>query len=210
MELYKSEIIKDLQNAVNQENYRINSYTDYDFLTHGNGFYSNGLRITLNVYPDTGRREAVVTIKDYGINNEYVKRWKETAIGNFFIKDWKTEKKDIMGNVPYYTIEYTSENGKKMCGIIRLLIEYYMEDLPEEERHSMERRYADIKIDKRYYSVIKLWSADDAAGHFATTTFGTNINSADDEETDNIEASYIMEIPEDDMQEAENISETLF
>ena len=103
MELYKSEIIKDLQKAVNQGFYHINSYTDYDFLTYGNGIYSNGIRINLKVDPSTGRRLVELVIKDQSLGSEFMKQWKETAIGKFFIKDWKKETKDIMGNVPYYT-----------------------------------------------------------------------------------------------------------
>jgi hypothetical protein len=88
MELYKSEIIKDLQNSVNQGFYHINSYTDYDFLTYGNGIYSNGIRMNLKVDPSTGRRDVELVIKDQSLGNEFIKQWKQTAIGKFFIKDW--------------------------------------------------------------------------------------------------------------------------
>jgi hypothetical protein len=209
MELYKSEIIKDLQNAVNQGFYQLNSYEDYDFLTYGNGLYSNGIRITLRVDPSTGRREAELTIKDNNIGHDFISQWRDTAIGKFFIKDWKKETKDIMGNVPYYTITYTLDNGVKMQGIIRLVVEYYMTELSEDELKEIHKKYADIKIDNRYFSVIKLWKASDPAGHFATTNFGTIITTEDDEENYESDA-YITEIEEDPQQEAENISEVLF
>ena len=81
MELYKSEIIENLQNAVNQGFYHINSYTDYSFLTYGNGIYSNGIRINLKVDSSTGRRDVEITIKDQSINNEFIKGWRETNKG---------------------------------------------------------------------------------------------------------------------------------
>lgn len=210
MELYKSEIIKDLQNSVNQGLYHINSYSDYDFLTYGNGIYSNGIRINLKVDPSTGRREAELVIHDQTIGNEFMKQWRETAVGKFFIKDWRKETKDIMGNVPYYTISYTNGNGVKMCGIIRLVIEYYMNDIPQDELEYIQSHYADIKIENRYYSVIKLWKESDAAGHFCITNFGTVIMDDTDDEAAYESDAYITEVDEDDIQEAENLSETLF
>lgn len=210
MELYKSEIIENLQNAVNQGFYHINSYTDYSFLTYGNGIYSNGIRINLKVDSSTGRRDVEITIKDQSINNEFIKGWRETSIGKFFIKDWKKETKDIMGTVPYYTISYTLPNGQQMLGIIRLLVEYYMNDVSEEERASLKKKYGDIKIENHLYSVIKLWKANDAAGHFCTTNFGTVIMNDTDDETAYESDAYITEVDEDDIQEAENLSEVLF
>ena len=210
MELYKSEIIKDLQKAVNHGFYHINSYTDYDFLTYGNGIYSNGIRINLKVDPSTGRRLVELVIKDQSLGSEFMKQWKETAIGKFFIKDWKKETKDIMGNVPYYTISYTNSNGVKMCGIIRLVIEYYMNDIPQDELEYIQSHYADIKIEKRYYSVIKLWKESDGAGHLCTTNFGTVIMDDTDDETAYETDAYITEVDKDDMQETENLSEVLF
>ena len=196
MELYKSEIIENLQNAVNQGFYHINSYTDYSFLTYGNGIYSNGIRINLKVDSSTGRRDVEITIKDQSINNEFIKGWRET--------------KHIMGTVPYYTISYTLPNGQQMSGIIRLLVEYYMNDVSEEERASLKKKYGDIKIENHLYSVIKLWKANDAAGHFCTTNFGTVIMNDTDDETAYESDAYITEVDEDDIQEAENLSEVLF
>ena len=97
-----------------------------------------------------------------------------------------------------------------MCGIIRLVIEYYMNDIPQDELEYIQSHYADIKIEKRYYSVIKLWKESDRAGHLCTTNFGTVIMDDTDDETAYETDAYITEVDKDDMQETENLSEVLF
>ena len=62
----------------------------------------------------------------------------------------------------------------------------------------------------RMISVIKLWKESDAAGHLCTTNFGTVIMDDTDDEAAYESDAYITEVDEDDMQEAENLSEALF
>ena len=137
MKLYNAHSIKSLQNEIKTGNIKMNVFKDFSFLTNK---ITSG-EITLRGFFDTS------------LNKK--KEWKKSAIGKFLIKDYKSDNRDFMGNLLYYEIYYT-HNDIKYKGIIRLLNEISDPEISDADKDVLISDYGDIKIDDRYFSIIKL------------------------------------------------------
>jgi hypothetical protein len=153
MKLYNAHSIKSLQNEIKTGNIKMNVFKDFSFLTNK---ITSG-EITLRGFFDTSlnRKEVEFIIYNTDINSEYLKEWKKSAIGKFLIKDYKSDNRDFMGNLLYYEIYYT-HNDIKYKGIIRLLNEISDPEISDADKDVLISDYGDIKIDDRYFSIIKL------------------------------------------------------
>lgn len=153
MKLYNAHSIKSLQNEIKTGNIKMNVFKDFSFLTNK---ITSG-EITLRGFFDTSlnRKEVEFIIYNTDINSEYLKEWKNSAIGKFLIKDYKSDNRDFMGNLLYYEIYYT-HNDIKYKGIIRLLNEISDPEISDADKKVLISEYGDIKIDDRYFSIIKL------------------------------------------------------
>ena len=153
MKLYNAHSIKSLQNEIKTGNIKMNVFKDFSFLTNK---ITSG-EITLRGFFDTSlnKKEVEFIIYNTDINSEYLKEWKKSAIGKFLIKDYKSDNRDFMGNLLYYEIYYT-HNDIKYKGIIRLLNEISDPEISDADKDVLISDYGDIKIDDRYFSIIKL------------------------------------------------------
>lgn len=153
MKLYNAHSIKSLQNEIKTGNIKMNVFKDFSFLTNK---ITSG-EITLRGFFDTSlnKKEVEFIIYNTDINSEYLKEWKKSAIGKFLIKDYKSDNMDFMGNLLYYEIYYT-HNDIKYKGIIRLLNEISDPEISDADKDVLISDYGDIKIDDRYFSIIKL------------------------------------------------------
>ena len=133
------------------------TFKDYSFLLPGIKIAELKLKFVMT----DDKRDVEVFISNSDINGTYIKEWKKTAAGNFLVKDFKNDNRDFIGNTLYHELEFfdivTRENFKV---ILRLLNEITYITLSEEEKEELIKQYGEIKIDNRYFSVIKIYPND--------------------------------------------------
>lgn len=159
MKIYNKEIIKTLQHAINKNNFTMVTYKNYDFMKPYIQLAELKLQLCEN-YESTGMREVVIHIDNYDIRSEYIKEWRKTAQGKFVIRDFKYDHRDFIGNTLYHEVSYTNENNVKYKALVRLLNEITEAGLSEEDKNEYIKLYGDIKIDNKYFSVIKVYLDD--------------------------------------------------
>lgn len=155
--LYKSSVIKDLQNAINTGQCIIKPYKNYDFIN--SGFRSCGIFMRFIPNTSTGFLEKYMSLPDE-LTNELYKIWKEFPIYKFIYKDVRKDTRDFVENTPYSYVKY-QVNDKTYYALIRKLVEVTSDELTEEEKIEFIKEYCDIMIDSRYYSVIKICCTSD-------------------------------------------------
>lgn len=204
--LYKSSVIKDLQNAINTNQCIIKPYKDWNFIE--SGFRSCGIFMRFIKNPSTGFLEKYMSLPDE-LNNEVYKTWKQFPIYKFLYKDIRNNNRDFLENTPYNFVQYIV-NDKKYYALIRKLIEITSDELSEENKIEFIKEYCDIIIDSRYYSIVKIcpaadefisWAIDDKKSMLAfnpTPAETSNISS------DNTEDEYYND------NTSENIEDPLF
>ena len=159
MKIYNKEIIKNLQHAINKNNFTMVTFKDYSFITPPYIQIAE-LKIQLNVNASTGEREPIIHINNSDITSAYIKEWRQTAPGKFFISDYRNDNKDFIGNTLYHEISYITDNHIKFKALVRLLNEITNYELTEEDKNEYIKLYGDIKIDNKYFSIIKIYPDD--------------------------------------------------
>lgn len=159
MKIYNKEIIKILQHAINKNNFTMVTYKDYDFIKPYIQLAEIKLQLCEN-YESTGMKEVVIHIDNYDIRSDYIKEWRKTAQGKFVIRDFKYDHRDFIGNTLYHEVSYANENNVKFKALVRLLNEITETGLSEEDKNEYIKSYGDIKIDNKYFSVIKIYPDD--------------------------------------------------
>lgn len=159
MKIYNKEIIKNLQHAINKNNFTMVTFKDYSFITPPYIQIAE-LKIQLNVNASTGEREPIIHINNSDITSAYIKEWRQTAPGKFFISDYRNDNKDFIGNTLYHEISYITDNNIKFKALVRLLNEITNYELTEEDKNEYIKLYGDIKIDNKYFSIIKIYPDD--------------------------------------------------
>ena len=156
--IYSIKLIKALQNAIDSNNVQsIKNYKNYsDFTRYG--LISGGISMT---FADTDTRHEVIMHLSSFITSEYVKQWRsETSAGKFIIKDYKKQRKDDLDNSLYSKIIY-SVNNQQYKALLRLLIEIQDPNLSEIDKETYIEGFADITINDKVYSIIKIEPNDD-------------------------------------------------
>ena len=210
MKLYNSQVIKHLQYAIKNKNIKMNVFKDYSFLTNK---ITCG-EITLHGYFDTSLNRNAIELIIYNtdIGSDYFKKWDTTAVGKFLIKDFKKDRRDFMNNILYYEVYY-SFNNIKYKAIIRLLNEISDPDISEADKTLLIKEYGDIKIDDRYFSVIKVCFDDDRTTWALPDKFILSERNITDNDIANTYSAIIDNsdiINEDNNEEDNNYQDPLF
>ena len=140
--IYKQKTIDLLQKAIDKGEATFERQ-EYGFVTK---LYLAGVRIELNIDPETGRRDGLVNILNYNTNTEYMSVWRTFAPGTFMIKDFKHDVRDILGQCPYFIVRATL-NGVPVRAIVRELFE----DNPK-----VKSQYTDLKQDNSVFTLMKM------------------------------------------------------
>ena len=104
MKIYNKEIIKSLQNAINNIQFKMTTFQDYSFMMP----FIQIAEIKLQLIEDssTKERNVMLIINNTDITSEYIKEWKQTAPGKFILHDFRTDARDFIGNTLYHEISY--------------------------------------------------------------------------------------------------------
>lgn len=155
MKIYTKEIINSMQQAINNVQFKMITFQDYSFMMPLIRIADIKLQLTED--PSTNKRDVSIIINNSDITSEYIKEWRKTAPGKFIIKDFKTDARDFIGNTLYHEISYKNENNIKYKAIVRLLNEITDTTITEDDKAEYIKLYGDIKIDNKYFSVIKIY-----------------------------------------------------
>lgn len=201
MKIYNKEIIKSLQNAINKTQFNMVTFQDYSFMMPY--IQIAEIKLQLFVDPSTDKRQAMMIIYNSDINSEYIKEWKTTAPGKFIINDYKSDNRDFIGNTLYHEVSYKNENNIKYKAIVRLLNEITNTEISEEDKQEYIKLYGDIKIDNKYFSVIKIYLDDDRHNLESTDS----IKLLENPKISNIHEDYTSIIDNDDILNSNNEKE---
>ena len=200
--LYKTSVMKELQNAINANNCIITPYKDWDFTN--SGFRSCGIFMRFLKNESNGKVERYMVLPD-DLTHEQYKIWKESPIYKFLYRDLQKDIRDFIGNTPYSIVQY-SVNNNKYYVLIRKLIEITSDELSEDDKVEFIKEYCDIMIDSRYYSIIKINLVNDECNSwgFDDKLSLLSFHPTDSEQLDN----HITESSEDEYYN-DNTTETM-